>query len=449
MPVFMRIFLSFLVLLLLAPAAAQAQRVSQEPSLGLNAAAPTFSENYTEGVAAIVNDNVISTEDVRDRVALAMLSANLPNNEDVRNHLLPQALRALIDEQLQLQEGKKMDVTVTQAEITKALDKLSEENHIPGGDILAFIKAHGISPSSLSSQIKATLTWNKVVAREIRPRVDIGDDEIDAVVQRMHENAGKQEYLLSEIFLPVDNPKDEDQTKAFAEDLVKQIKGGASFGGIARQFSQSTGASTGGDMGWVQAGQLAPELDKTLQTLEAGEVAGPIRSANGFHILGVRERRTIAQGGGQGNGGSDVKGISVALQQAFHPFTPDLDKEILLKEADRLRQAVGSCDGLQQKLAQNFPEWHWQDLGEIKLAEAEPWLADKVRDVPVGHSSEALATDKGALILFVCGRKAPETIDRTAIMNSIGTERMELLARRLMRDLRRNAYIDVRLGKGQ
>lgn len=84
-------------------------------------------------------------------------------------------------------------------------------------------------------------------------------------------------------------------------------------------------------------------------------------------------------------------------------------------------------------------------MGEVKLDKAPSWLADKVSAIDEGHASEAMATDKGALMLYVCERMAPDNIDRDAIRAAIGTEKMELMARRLLRDLRKSSVIDVRL----
>ncbi|NTU76741.1 MAG: hypothetical protein HGA90_02855, partial [Alphaproteobacteria bacterium] len=390
-----------------------------------------------ERIAVVVNDGVISASDVRGRIALALLSAGLPDVPEVRSHLVPQVIRALVDEQLQMQEGKRLDITIPSEEIQKAMTRLAQDNHVPGGDMSAFLIAHNVSPTTLFNQIRAALTWNKVVQRELRPRVDIGDDEIESAIERMHANAGKQEYLVSEIYLAIDNPKDEEQVKTFAEGLVQQIKGGASFGAVARQFSQGTGASSGGDIGWIQIGQLGDDIDKVLQNMPAGEIAGPVRTTNGFHILGVREKRTIAL--------SDIKEMNVTLQQAFRSFPPQGGRENILKEGERLRKAFTGCKDIPTQLSRDYPGWRWQDLGEVKLADAPSWLTQKVRDVAVGQTSEAMATDKGVLLLFVCNRKVPDNINRSEIMASIGTERLELLARRLLRDLRRNAYIDVRM----
>ena len=388
-------------------------------------------------IVAVVNEAIISTTDLKSRLQLAVLSSGMPNSPDIQKKLLPQVLRTLIDEQLQLQEGKKQNISVTADDVRTAMARLAEDNKIPNGDMEGFLRAHGISPTTLRTQIKATLTWNKVVMHQVRPHIDIGDDEVEAVIQRMRANAGKQEYLISEIFLPVDKPADEEQVKTLADKLAEEIRGGAVFGAVARQFSQGLGAATGGDIGWTQIGQLGAEIDKVLPSLEKGSMAGPIRSATGYHILGIRDRRTIAVG--------EIKEMTVKLQQIFRPFTEAADKNVLLREAEAIREQFTDCETLERTVTDQYPLWKHQDLGDVKLNEAPPWLAQKVVNIPDGHASEAMATDKGALMLFVCSRSAPtDTINRDAIRNAIGSEKMELMARRLLRDLRKSAFLDIR-----
>lgn len=424
----MKHFLLILVLaLLVLPLTGQAQRVDSLPE----------TTGTEDKIVAIVNDNVISTADVNARVKLALLSSGLPDTPDVRHRLLPQIVRGLIDEQLQLQEAKRLDISVQTEEINQSLERIAHDNNIMG-DMKTYIAERGGSPEALAAQVKAGLSWSKVVQRELRPRVEVGDDEINAVIERMRANAGKEEYLVSEVLLAVDSPKDEDQVRQLAENLVQKLKEGANFAAIARQFSQSTGAASGGDIGWIQEGQLQPELNRALTTMEAGEIKGPVRSASGYHILGVREKRTVAL--------SDPKEIALHLEQAFRPFDPSLSKESLSAEANQLRASINSCDTLQSRLTQKFPAWRWQDMGDVKLAKAPTWVTDRVKNVPVGGSGEPLATNKGALVLFVCGRTIPmDNINRDAILNSIGTEKLELQARRLLRDLRRGAYLDIRM----
>jgi peptidyl-prolyl cis-trans isomerase SurA len=440
----------FLVALLAWPLPGQAQRVSQLPGHGgsLPSATTPFAPPPQVAppmlgarIVAVVNDSVITSTDVNARMGMAFLASGLTDTPEVRARLIVQILRTMIDEQLELQEAKKLDISVAQDEIDKTLEKIAQENNIPGGDMKAYLSARGIPPDALINQIRAGLSWSKVIQRELRPRVDVGDDEVDAAIERTRANAGKQEYLVSEIFLSVDNPKDEDQVKQFADNLVQQLRTGGNFGAMARQFSQGTGAANGGDIGWIEQGQLATELDRALAALKPDEVSEPIRSASGYHILGLRDKRTIMMGG-------EAADITAELQQAFRPFGPGIDKAALRAEAEKLRTAISGCQNLQSRLATQFPAWHWQDLGTVKLATAPAWLADKARELPIGKPSEAMGANNGALILFVCDRKSPDgKIDRDAVANQIGNEKLELQARGLLRDLRRNAYLDVRLGQ--
>jgi peptidyl-prolyl cis-trans isomerase SurA len=317
---------------------------------------------------------------------------------------------------------------------------MAEQNNVPGGNLEVFLSQHGVPPETLRAQAKAGLTWNKVVMRELRPRIEVGDDEVQAAVDRIKANAGKQEFLVNEIFLAVDNPKDDAQVKNIADQLAQQIRTGGNFAAIARQFSQGTGAANGGDIGWVQEGQLSPELNKALLATREGQITDPVRSSNGWHILGVRETRTVAA--------IDIKASTINLQQVFRTFTSGEDKQSVLQEASKLREAVSGCGDLFRRVQSDFPRWRWMDLGDVAPDKAPAWISERTAKLSVGRSTEPMATDKGALILFLCRRDGTPNIDRNEILNTIGSERLELLARREIRDMRRKAYIDVRLKIG-
>lgn len=421
--------------LLALPATAHAQRVDQS-MLGN----PSQQPGAQDKIAAVVNENVVTTADIYSRVKLALLSAGLPDNDDVRAHLLPQVLRGLIDEQLQLQEAKRLEINVNKPEIQQTMERIAHDNNIIGG-MEDYLKQHGASPEALEQQIRANLSWNKVIQRELRPRVEVGDDEVDAALERLRANNGKQEYLVSEIYLGIDSPKDEDQVQQLASNLVQQLKSGASFGAIAHQFSQNTSAAAGGDIGWVQEGQMVPEINKALVDMNPNQIAGPLRAASGFYIIGLREKRTITAD----VGASESK---IALQQVFHPLDSQNDRKTVTAQATQIAQQIDSCDTLPGKLTKDFPEWKRQELPETIASKIPGWLNEKIHDLPMGKASAPIITDKGVLIMFVCGRHAMDSSGlRDSIMNNIGAEKIELQARRLMRDLRRTAYIDLRLGR--
>ncbi|EWY39970.1 peptidylprolyl isomerase [Skermanella stibiiresistens SB22] len=245
-----------------------------------------------EGIAAVVNDDIISTSDLTARLQLALVSSGLPSTAETRQRLTPQVLRGLVDERLQLQEATRSNISVGEKEIGDAFARVAEQNRMDRDQLEKMLASQGVPRSTLESQIRSTIAWGKLVQRRLRPSIEIGQDEIDAVLQRIQANAGKPEYLTAEIFLAVDTPDREDEIKRLADRLVEQIGQGASFPAVARQFSQSAGASNGGDLGWVQQGQLPDELDTVLRELRPGQASRPIRSLTGYHILLLRDQRT-------------------------------------------------------------------------------------------------------------------------------------------------------------
>ncbi|NUB30305.1 peptidylprolyl isomerase, partial [Azospirillum brasilense] len=266
-----------------APAAAQ----TRAP----NAPNSPATQGPAERIAAVVNDEVISLSDVHARIRLALLNAGAQDNAETRQRLTPQVLRQLIDERLQLQEAKRLGVSVPSKEIDEAIGRIAEQNRMGRPQLEALLKTQNVPVSTLREQVRALLSWQRVMQRRIRQEVVIGDEEIDAVMQRIKANIGKPEYLVAEIFLAVDSPDQDEEVRRNAERLVEEVRRGGNFAALARQFSQSAGAASGGDMGWVRTGELNAELDKTLSTMRAGQLSSPVRTATGYHVLLVRDQR--------------------------------------------------------------------------------------------------------------------------------------------------------------
>ncbi|MBI1272611.1 MAG: hypothetical protein GC131_00800 [Alphaproteobacteria bacterium] len=407
------------------PGRALAQRVDELPG----------AQSYlSDRIAAIVNDSAITGSDVENRYHLALVSSGMTESAEARKRIMPQVIQSLIDEQIQMQEARRLDITIGTADVDQALEKIAADNGITTGMRL-FLASQGVSPATLEDQVRASLSWVKVVQRTLRPRVEIGDDEVDAVIDRMRASSGKQEYLVSEIFLPNDNPAEEAQAQAFAEQIKKQIDQGAPFVAVARQFSQGTGAMNGGDLGWIQQGQLPGEIDSALKTMNEGEIAGPIKTSSGFHIIAVRSIRTINIGE-PGEAAASVAQISAQV-------TPPQDRAAVMEQAKTIRTALVGCTDLEKRLS-GYSGWRYQNMGQHKLDEFPEWLAEIVNTQKIGEASAPVPTGAGITMFYVCNRAVPDSVDRDAIANAIGLERLENLARRKLRDLKRAAYIDIR-----
>ncbi|NDE90146.1 MAG: hypothetical protein EB059_03275 [Alphaproteobacteria bacterium] len=395
-----------------------------------------FTPLHAQGdarIVVIVNDEAITNADIEDRMNLIFMSTGLQATEAARKNVRERVIKNLIEEKLQLQEAKHNGIDIERAEIEKAIGMVATQNRLTVNDMNAMMQKARVPRETLVEQIKATLSWTKVIQRVLRPQVEVGDDEVSAVLERIKTYEGKPEYLMSEIFLNIDNPADETKIQELAQSLITRMNEGTPFTALAQQFSKGTGALNGGDLGWVQPGQLTGELDKAAQALGKGQISAPVRMPDGFHILAKRDERIISA--------VDPRAIVVHLRQANFALQSrslaDAQTDI-----DKFRSSVTSCGALTSRISQ-YPDWSAADMGEKRIGELPPWLSQMVQTLPVNTPSPVMEKNGYAIILYVCERN-DSGADRNAILASLGNEKLELQARRLLRDLKRSASIEMR-----
>lgn len=257
--------------------------------------APTAKAAQSFDIAATVNKDAISEADLNARIKLVLISAGLKNTKSNRAKVKSQALNSLIEEQLKIQEAERQDVGVTDEEVTQGFAAIAAQNKLEAAQFSVVLKQQGIPKTTLLNQIKAQVAWSKVIAKVLRPRVEVSENDMRAKMDRIKENMGKLEYKTSEIFLPVNDETEERQTMELARKLIQEIKSGnATFDVVATQFSESATAVDGGDMGWVQDGQLPQELNIVVKSLTKGQISPPIRGLSGVHVLMVAEKRSVS-----------------------------------------------------------------------------------------------------------------------------------------------------------
>jgi peptidyl-prolyl cis-trans isomerase SurA len=241
--------------------------------------------------AAVVNDDIISVLDLAMRVQLAVVAAGVEDTQEVRRRLTSQVLRSLIDERLQMQEAKRLDISVTDIQVAGALEQIAQQNSMTEGQFLTMLRNRGIIPTTLIDQIRAQIAWQAIIQRRLRPNVVITQEEVEEVASRLTARRGTVERRVAEIFIPIESTALEAEARANADRLFEELRQGANFAGLARQFSQSGTASLGGDLGWVRDGEMEEELNSVLDQMGPGEISVPIRTVSGYHILFLRDMR--------------------------------------------------------------------------------------------------------------------------------------------------------------
>jgi len=246
-------------------------------------------------IAAVVNEKAITESDIDDRMDMVIASSRLPNNREIRQKLMPQIVDSLIDEQLKLQEAERLEIEVSDEEVDAGVATIAKNNKIPPKEFPGRLKAAGVKVATIRDQVKAELAWNKVLQNSVRSRVSVTESDVDSYIEIARNNLGKDEFFVSEIFLPVDEASKDASVKQLANKLVAEIRKGAPFPRVAAQFSKAAGAQKGGAIGWIQQGQLPEELDQALVRMKKGELSAPIHSQSGYHILFINEQRTITE----------------------------------------------------------------------------------------------------------------------------------------------------------
>lgn len=253
--------------------------------------------------AAVVNDSVISVLDLAMRIRLTVLGAQIENTPEFRNRITRQVLRVLIEEQLQLQEAKRLQIDISDEQVETALADFAQQRDMTKDAFTQGLQRSGVLPSTLKDQIRAALAWQSVLELRLLPQVEIQDDEVEAAVEQISSRNDGQERRVAEIFLAVPNARAESEVAQNARRLVEQIQQGANFRALARQFSQSSTRDLGGDLGWVGLGELEAEIAQVLVTMQPGQLSQPIRTLTGFTMLLLTEVRATQ--------GSDVDRVAI------------------------------------------------------------------------------------------------------------------------------------------
>ena len=389
-------------------------------------------------IAAVVNEDVISAYDLNQRVQMVMITGRIPDTPENRRRLAEQLLRNMIDEQLQLQEAKRLNIRVSEQEIDQLLAKLNAQNKVPPGTLEAVLKRAGVDVNALRAKLRADDAWGKVLREKLQQQVFVSDEEVDEELKRLRAVQHLPRHRVAEIFLPVDNPDAERQVRELAERLIQQIRAGANFSALAREFSQSASAAVGGDLGWVTKGQLDPEIDQVIASTPEGQVAGPVQTLSGYHILMVLDR-VVPSGDGSNELVLDYTQLVLPVAQT------DGGAQQGEQLAQQIRADVQSCDDLHAAAAgMDAPKIG--DVKGVRLKDIPAAIRDKLAPLDVGETTEPVRTADGVLIATVCARKGGSNTmpTRSQVQNRLGNDRFNLLIQRYMRDLRQTAFVDIR-----
>jgi peptidyl-prolyl cis-trans isomerase SurA len=388
---------------------------------------------------ALVNGEVITQTDIDQRLALLIIANGGKISADEMERLRQQVLRNLIDETLQVQSAKSEKIDVKASDIDKTVARVAANVKQTPDQLAQYLAANGSSIKSLRRQIEGEIAWQRLQRAKIESGVSVGDDEVKAVLDRMTASKGTEEYRVGEIFLS-SNPDNQSQVAANASKILDQLKNGASFAGYARQYSEASTAAVGGDLGWVRPEQLPQPIAAALREMSPGMVSNPISVPGGISIIAVQDTRKILTADPR-DAVLSLKQISIAFPQGA---TREQAEPILAQFATAARN-VGGCGGA-DKIATDF---HGEVVSsdQVKMRDLPPALQQLMLPMQGGQATQPFGSiEEGVRVLVICGRDEAGASEPSydEVYNQINEERVNMRARRYLRDLRRDAVIEFR-----
>ncbi len=387
---------------------------------------------------ARVNGEIITGTDIDHRLAL-ILAANdnkLPDEEIAR--FRAQIITNLIDETLYIQEAAANEIEVTDAEINQYFARVAQQNfNRPAAEVEKYLLSINSSVATLKRQIKGELSWSRLLSRNVRPSANVSDDEVNAIIERIKATKGSTEFRLGEIYLS-STPETMPAVAENAKKIMEQLRQGGNFVAYARQFSEASTASVGGDLGWLSLAQLPESLAKAAAEMNANEVVA-VPSPGGISILLLIDKRQVAT--------SDPRDSVLSLKQiaiTFPAGTTEAQVTPLVKRFSEETQKVTGCgaaDAMATKLGADVV-----NRDGIKVRDLPGPLQQVMLELQIGQSTPPYGSlQDGVRVFVLCGRDAPqdaasESFDE--IMSRLEEERVNKRARIYLRDLRRDAIID-------
>lgn len=417
-------------------------------AIGWAQAAPAPGASVVDRVMAVVNDDVITEQEVRSR--LPMVRAQLARQnvclpaEDV---LLKRVLERMIVERLQVQVAQRLGIAATEERVDAAVRKIAQDNGMDVAKFRAALAQDGVGFDEFRQQVANQVTIQQLLEREIHGRIQVSDAEIAALIERQR-NAGDAavEYHLSHILIAVPEtatPEAIAAGRAKATEVLAKLKAGVSFEQLAVASSQDPNALEGGVLGWRRGGQLPTLFLDAVRGLREGETTDVLKSANGFHILKLNQRRGV------------VDNYPVPQTHVRHILLRP-NELVSVAEAERrlrrLRERIEQGEDFAALAKANSDDFGSSalggDIGWVRPGQTAREFERAMNDLAVGEISKPVRTPFGVHLIQVLARREQdmsEERNRLVARNQIHARKADERYEQWLRQLRDEAFVEYRL----
>ncbi len=392
------------------------------------------SVSYEIKIVAKVNNEIITSIDLENRLKMALELSNLPNNNEIKEKLKPRVLDSLINETLKIQEANRLGVFVSNQEVNNQLNRLEERLKIKKNSLLKNYKQKDIPEITIINQIRSQLLWQKIIFNVIAKNVIVPEEKILEEYDLILKKSGETEYNISEIFISSDNIEAEERINSIYVRANNQ-----NFILLAEQFSDGVAFSGNIQNNWARGSILDDDIKEQASSLNIGEISKPIKSDKGYHIILLNDKRQTKKI----NPDQKLYNLSQIL---FKPGSKeDKNQEKYYKEfLSYLKEIVIGCEDL-LKLIDEIPEGYGGNLGKIEVNNLEEKFIKALEGLSVGILSEAVVTEDGVHGLMLCSPVINNSYEefKQIIEGRLRNTKINSAAQSLLNRIRRKALIEI------
>ena len=409
------------------PAAGAPAATGAKPGAGFLPPAAS-SANVIDSIKVVVNDEVITANELRNRVGqitarLRAQNAQLPAMADLER----QVLEAMIVERAQLQLAREMGVRVSDRELDMAIMRIAEGQKMTVQDMRNQMEKEGLTFAQFREEIRNEIMMQRLREHEVDSKIQVSDAEIDTyLVAEKAAAAEKVEMDLSQIFVGIPanaTPEQIAARRARADEVMRQLRTGADFARIATTYSDAPDALKGGAIGWREVDRLPPLFANELRKLSPGQVTPVIRTNTGFYILKMAGKRDLAKSAPQEAVVQQTRARHILLKAT--PTMPAAEAKRKLAEIKaKIDSKAATFEDMARQNSVDGSAVKGGDLGWLEPEDVPPEFTAAMSALQPGQVSDVVETPFGFHLIQVTERKSQD----------VSRERERLQARQVIRE---------------
>ncbi len=399
-------------------------------------------------IVAVVNEDVITRQELNDAMKitvdrLQLQGLQLPDHSVLQT----QVLENIITKRVQLQHAKEVGLSVSESEIDETIRRIADDNKLTLQEFLAALERDNISYNKFRLEIRDEMIMARLKEREVKHQVNVTEGEVDNFLRTQETSSvGDDEYRLAHVLILVTetmDPAQIQQRSDRAEKALTKLKEGVDFSKVAAEFSDAPDASKGGIIDWRPISQMGPKFAEMLEPMQPGEITPIVQSPSGFHIFKLLGRRA-----------QEVPTVIIDQTHARHilikinELTSENEGKLKITQIKERLDRGENFEELAKLYSEDASAASGGDLGWLSPGDTVPAFEQAMNKLTPGQISEPVQSQFGWHLIQVIERRSQDiSLDRRrqSARQAIRTRKSDVVVQEWLRQLRDQAYIELRL----